>query len=145
MRITSHTDYALRTLIYLAAHPQERVPTRDVAGVFDISLNHLLKVVHRLGALGYVEVVRGKGGGMQLMRHPGTIRVGDVVRDFEPDLNLVECFDTERNQCLITPACSLQGTLRDATEAFLEVLDGQTIEDVVQSRRRALRRLLRPA
>jgi Rrf2 family nitric oxide-sensitive transcriptional repressor len=140
MRLTRFTDYALRVLILLGL--TDRLVTIDEIGErYGISANHLMKVVHRLGTCGYVETVRGKGGGIRLARPPERIRLGDVVRDFEEDMALVECFNEASNTCPIEPTCSLQGVLRDSLRAFLEKLDEHTLADLVRKRRK-LRGLL---
>ncbi len=143
MRITSHTDYALRTLIYLAAQrPEKPVPTGEVAKTYGISLNHLLKVINDLRARGYITVARGKGGGIALARNPEDIRVGQVVVDMEPDFRLVECFDPGRSKCCIGSACALRGQIQKALRAFIDVLNKQTLEDIVRKKPRVLRKLL---
>ena len=133
MRLTIFTDYTLRVLIYLGAHQREgRLATiGDVAAAYGISDNHLMKIVHHLAIQGYVETIRGKGGGMRLARAPGEINIGDVVRGAEEDLVLVECFRRGNPECPIAPACALRGILGRALSAFFEVLDGKTLADLL--------------
>lgn len=136
MRLTRFTDYALRVLMLLGI-TNDRLVTIDEAGErYGISTNHLMKVVHRLGTRGYIETVRGKGGGMRLARPPESIRLGDVVRDFEEDMALVECFNEASNTCPIEPDCRLQGVLRSSLRAFLGTLDEHTLADLVKPRRK---------
>jgi Rrf2 family nitric oxide-sensitive transcriptional repressor len=141
MRLTSFTDYTLRVLIYLGAHQEEgRLATiGDIAVAYGISENHLMKVVHHLAQEGHVETVRGKGGGMRLARAPEKISIGEVVRGAEEDLALVECFQREGHPCPIAPACTLSGLMERALAAFFEVLDGQTLADLIKPRARLLR------
>jgi len=142
MRLTRHTDYALRVLIYLSLRPGQRVSIRDVADAYGISHNHLTKVVQGLQHGGWISTARGQGGGITLARAPAEIRVGDVARQLEPASGLVECMSPDGN-CRITPACGLQGALAAALEAFMQVLDGYTLQDIAGGRRRArLRELL---
>ena len=146
MRITAQTDFALRTLLYLACHDDRRVTTGEVAEAYDISLNHLLKVVRRLAQLGYVEATRGRDGGLTLARPLEDVRVGAIVRDFEPDLDLVECFDPDRDLCVISPVCGLKSALGKALDAFLAELDAVTLAQLATERRqRSLRRHLTPS
>jgi Rrf2 family nitric oxide-sensitive transcriptional repressor len=134
MRLTVYTDYALRVLMYVALHP-ERLPTiGEIASSYGISRNHLMKVVYELGLASYVVTVRGKNGGLRLARAPQDIVLGEVVRRTEPDMALVPCFEPTRAPCAITPACILRRALHEARSAFLEVLDGYTLADLVKNR-----------
>ena len=141
MRLTSFTDYSLRVLIYLACEPGRRATIAEIAGAFDVSENHLTKVVHFLGQQGWVATVRGKGGGMTLAREAGEVVVGDVVRQTEDEAMPAECFDEAANTCTIARVCQLKGVLREATEAFHAVLDRYTLADLVHNRA-ALSRML---
>ena len=135
MRLTTQTDYALQVLIFLSVNEGEFATVTQVASAYGISRHHLVKVVHRLGALGWVRTTRGKGGGFALARPAAEIRVGAVVRDFEEDRSLVECFrPPAENHCRITPACRLSGALREAMDAFLAVLDRYTVEQIAAHR-----------
>ena len=135
MRLTTYTDYALRTLMYLAVNREQLVTIQDIADVHAIAKNHLTKVVHQLGLLGIVETVRGRNGGLQLGKEPAQINIGAVVRLTEPDFFMAECFDKSRNTCVLSPACGLKGVLRSATAAYLDVLDGVTLENLVRKTR----------
>ncbi|MDZ7671088.1 MAG: Rrf2 family transcriptional regulator [Gammaproteobacteria bacterium] len=130
MRLTRYTDYSLRVLMYLAVRPDRFGTVQAVAEAYDVSRNHLMKVVQDLNRQGYIETVRGKGGGMRLRLAPHQINLGQVVRDMESELGLVECFRAD-NRCVITPVCVLAGVLNDALTAFLDVLDGYTLADLV--------------
>lgn len=141
MRLTMHTDYALRLLMHLALAPDRLVTISEVAGAYAISRNHLVKVAHELGKEGFVEAVRGRGGGLRLARLPEQIGIGEVVRAMEEDFRIVECFDRKINACCIAPACRLKHLLADALNAWLAVLDGATLADLV-ARPAPLRRLL---
>ena len=131
MRLTVYTDYALRVLIYVAVRPEPLPTIGQIADAYQISRNHLMKVVYELGQAGYLETVRGKNGGLRLARKPQEIGLGRLVRETEPDMALVPCFDPIRAQCAITPACRLRGALAEARAAFLAVLDGYTLADLV--------------
>jgi Rrf2 family transcriptional regulator, nitric oxide-sensitive transcriptional repressor len=133
MRLTLHTDYALRTLMYLGLRPDRRVSIHEIAEAYGISENHLVKVVHKLGQGGMIETIRGKGGGLRLGRPAAEIGIGDVVRFTEEDLALVACFqapDSGRH-CAIADACRLQLLLHDALDAFMAVLDTRTLADLL--------------
>jgi Rrf2 family transcriptional regulator, nitric oxide-sensitive transcriptional repressor len=128
MKLTSYTDYALRTLMYLAMNRDRLVTIQDIADAHKIAKNHLTKVVHQLGMLGLVDTVRGRNGGLRLGREPSEINVGEVVRSTEPDFYIAECFDPGKPGCIYSASCALKGTLGRANAAFLDVLDGVTLD-----------------
>jgi Rrf2 family transcriptional regulator, nitric oxide-sensitive transcriptional repressor len=135
MQLSLHADYALRVLIYLGTHPDQTVPTGEISAAYGISKHHLVRVVHTLCQHGYVRVLPGRTGGVMLARQPREIRLGDVVRDAEPHLHLVECFDRETNTCPIVSSCGLRSYLRDALRAFLESLNRHTLADLMAAGR----------
>jgi Rrf2 family nitric oxide-sensitive transcriptional repressor len=104
-----------------------------------------MNVVFRLGQLGYLETIRGKGGGMRLARPPGNITIGRLIRQTEDDIGLVECFQRRGRSCTIAPACILRGVMREALDAFLAVLDGYTLADLIEPKRQLCRLLAIPA
>jgi len=130
MHITQHTDYALRVLIHLGANTERLVTIAEVSERFEISRSHLMKVANQLVREGFVEGLRGKGGGLRLARAPAEINVGDVVRRMERGMDLVECFGRD-SQCLLTPNCRLKGVLGSALDAFLAVLDRVSLADLI--------------
>ncbi|MDI1273198.1 Rrf2 family transcriptional regulator [Polaromonas sp.] len=134
MKLTAFTDYSLRVLIYLAAQPEKRATIAEIATSFDVSENHLTKVVHLLGKKGWLANVRGKGGGLELAMPPELVGVGAVVRQTEGAAVVAECFSDETNHCAITRICRLRGVLGEAVEAFYAVLDRYTLADLVQNR-----------
>ncbi|GCB04802.1 Rrf2 family transcriptional regulator [Ralstonia sp. SET104] len=131
MRLTDYTDYALRTLIYVAVHPDELVTIQRIADAFDIPKNHLIKIVQQLGQDGFLHTVRGRAGGITLGRPAQEINLGDVVRATEPDFRMVECFHADHNNCVITRVCGLRGVLHAALQAYFGVLGRYTLQDLV--------------
>lgn len=131
MKLTTFTDYSLRVLIYLAADPERRVTIAEIAHSFGISETHLMKVVHTLGRLGLVATVRGKGGGLALARPAEDIAIGDVVRATEGQAVPAQCFGDGHGECRVASVCRLRSLLRDAVDAFYDVLDRCTLADVV--------------
>ena len=134
MRLTTYTDYALRVLIYVGVHHDRLVQRADIAEAYGISLHHLGKVVNHLAQQGLIHAKRGRGGGLELAHEPSAIRVGDVVRAFETDFELVECFAPETNTCPIAPVCGLGPILSEAGAAFQAVLDEYTLADILNVR-----------
>lgn len=152
MRLTLHTDYALRTLLYLGVHAERRVSIREVAQAYGISENHLVKVIHHLGRGGFVATQRGRGGGLTLARPPEQINVGDVVRHTEEDLALVGCMaprelgaPIQPGGCILGNACHLRGVLGEALGAFMTVLDGCTLADLLKPHERCVLTQATPA
>ncbi|GIU20842.1 MULTISPECIES: Rrf2 family transcriptional regulator [unclassified Shewanella] len=140
MQLTRYTDYGLRTLMYLALHSERESLFRiaEITEVFDLSANHISKVVHHLGKLGYLQTVRGKSGGFRLAKPASEINIGQVVRALENSLAPIDC---SKPYCLLTPACKLKGALADAVNAYLAVLDGYSL-DMIVSNKQELKSLL---
>ncbi len=134
MRLTLHTDFALRVLIQVGLNDGALTKISDIAKSFDISKNHLMKVVNDLGQKGYLDTVRGRNGGIRLMRKPHDINVGQVVRDTEDALDVLGCLG-QSGYCRIERVCVLRGVVRNATDAFLAVLDRYTLADLIKPRK----------
>ncbi len=130
MRLTLYTDYSLRVLLYLAYNADRIVTITELADFYGISRNHLVKVVHELGLRGYILTTRGKRGGIRLARAADQIVIGEVIRNTEPDFNLLECFDSRTDQCKITNVCSLKSVLFSARNNFFGELDKHTLADL---------------
>ncbi len=130
MRLTLYTDYALRVLMYLAADADGLATIDEIAKAHGASKNHLMKVVNQLAAAGWVESVRGRGGGIRLGKPADQIQLLDVVRATEPDFQLVECFDAAINTCRLTAHCKLKHVMNQALGAYLAALAGYTLADL---------------
>jgi len=133
MRLTLYTDYSLRVLLYLAYNDERLVTITELADFYNISRNHLVKVVHELGLSGYVLTTRGKHGGIRLARSADQIVIGEVVRKTEPDFDLLECFNAAADNCRITNVCKLKSLLFQARSSFLGELDKYTLADMTRS------------
>ncbi|MGE0802145.1 MAG: Rrf2 family transcriptional regulator [Lautropia sp.] len=147
MRLTTMTDYALRLLMYVGQHPERLCTIAEIAQAHRISEAHLMKVTHRLGRRGWIETLRGKGGGMRLAFAPRDINLGEVVRSVEPDFVVVECF-AGGSRCALTGQCRLTGVLDGALRAFMAHLDGRTLADLLPAagpQRISLQRIRRSA
>ena len=130
MRITQYTDFSLRLLLFLASHRDRTVTVREVAEFYGISSEHLKKIVRQLAELGHIRTARGKHGGLTLAREPSAINVGHLVREME-NLALLPCF--EPGAACPLADCRLSGVMERALAAFLGVLDGQTLADLIPS------------
>lgn len=134
MHLTLYSDYSMRVLLYLGIKGREQLSTiQEIADSYQISKNHLMKVTYALGQLGYIETIRGRGGGIRLAKDPKEINIGEVMRQTEEDFHIVECFDKENNMCVISPACQLKHALYEALQAYFAVLDRYTLGDFLYS------------
>ena len=134
MRLTLNTDFSLRVLIHVGLCGGKLTTINDIAQSFEISKAHLMKVVNDLSQKGYLDTVRGRNGGIRLMREPLDINIGQVVRDTEDQLDVIGCLE-HKGYCPIQRVCVLRGALRNATEAFLAVLDAHTLADLIKPQR----------
>ncbi len=143
MRLNSHTDFGLRTLMFLVSRPKEEwMTTAEIATALRIPRNHLLKVVHRMSELGWVESKRGPSGGVRFVAAAEHVTVGEVVRGLEQNLTLVECFTSETNRCPLDQVCRLAPVLHRARDAFLAELDEVVIGQLVPHQRVELEQLI---
>lgn len=135
MRLKKYTDYALRVLIYVNSKEEgELASIKEISETFNISQNHLSKIVYQLGQFGLIKTIRGRNGGIVLAEAPDKINIGHVVRMMEDDFVMMECFDKDVNTCVITPSCKLKHVLNDALIAFLKVLDQYTLKDLTANK-----------
>ena len=135
MRLTDYTDYALRVMLFLAVRRNALSTIQEIADAYGISKNHLMKVVQRLGELGWVDTVRGRHGGLRLNERSLSLTIGQVVRATETDFALVASFAREGGEgrrCVIEPRCRLKHVLEAARDAFLAELDRHTLEELVE-------------
>ena len=134
MRLTAYTNYALRTLQLAALKEPDLVRIEEVVKIHGLKKPNIVKAVHELGREGYLVTKRGRGGGFQLARPATEIRVGDVVRLTEGDLDIVECFNPDTNICPLIGVCRLSRAFQEATRAFMAVLDDLTIADIAANK-----------
>ena len=141
MKLTSYTNFAMRSLQLAALKSPDLIRVDDVVRVHGLARPHIVKIVHELGVAGYIETQRGRGGGFRLARPAEEIIVGDVVRLTEGPLDLVECFNPENNTCPLIGICKLSHALQEATRAFMAVLDDLTLADIASNRNDLLARI----
>ncbi len=138
MRLTLHTDYALRVLVHVGQHKGELVTISEIAECYGISKNHLTKVVHQLGRAGYLETVRGKYGGVRLLRRPEDVKLGQFIHEIEDDFTLVRCMRCDSaDECRLSGNCIARDALSSGLTAFFKVLDGYTLADMLGAQRQA--------
>ena len=139
MKLTKHTDYALRILIYSSIQPEDRLLSiQEVTDVYNLSRNHVMKIVQKLGHDGYLKTIRGKGGGFHIGRKPADINLGELIRTLESTSHIVDCHE---DSCRITSGCRLKSVFAEAMNAFMSVLDQYTLADLVENRKDLIRLL----
>lgn len=131
MQLKRFTDYALRVMLFVARESDRTCTMSEIAAYYDISREHLRKVVHKLAQLGYLKSTRGRGGGIALGRNPAAIRIGDVVLVMEGDMSIIDC---EALACVLLPGCSLKSALDRASRAFIAALNEITLADLLNDR-----------
>ena len=132
MQLTRFTDLGLRVLMYLTQHHGDApVTNAEIAAQFQVPHNHVIKVVHRLAKLGWVDTQRGRHGGLRLAASADELRLGRVLRALEQVDQLVDC---EHPPCVLRNRCLLKGVLDRALEAFYDRMDEHTLADVCKSR-----------
>lgn len=144
MKLTTFSDYTLRVLMYLALNRERLATIPEIAAAYDISENHLMKVVHQLARSGVIESLRGKGGGIRLAHEPEAIRLGQIVRASEGSAPIVDCLSDDGTTCCIAPACRLTAVLVRAFDALYAALDDYTLADLVHAPRGLKALLVRP-
>jgi Rrf2 family nitric oxide-sensitive transcriptional repressor len=132
MQLTRFTDLGLRILMYLTQEQREdSVTNQEIASQFQVPHNHVIKVVNKLGKLGWVATQRGRHGGLRLGIDPTELRLGQVLRELERSTQLVDCHTPP---CVLRQHCSLKGVLDRALESFYRELDQHTLADLCKSR-----------
>lgn len=132
MQLTQFTDYSLRALIYIALR-KESCTIKEITEAYTISTNHMVKIIHNLAKIGLIKTSRGKGGGLLMAVAPEAIHLGKIIGQLEPHFDLVPCFNKEKANCCIAPACKLKGILHEAQAAFMGVLERYTLADVLHN------------
>lgn len=127
MQLTRHSDYALRLLMHLGSTGAGRVSIASVAEEQGISTTHLMKIANGLAHAGFIEAVRGRGGGIRLARDPADINLGAVLGATEPRCPMVDC-----TGCRLARGCRLPGVLDEARHAFMAVIGRYTLADVLR-------------
>ncbi|MDP3843776.1 MAG: Rrf2 family transcriptional regulator [Oxalobacteraceae bacterium] len=129
MRLTHFTDIGLRVLIYLSRvrEAQASVTVAEIASQFDISVNHLVKVVGRLARAGWIQTTRGRNGGMRLCIDASALKVGTVLRELEGDAELADC---DGQVCRLNQNCRLRGALQVGLHAFYDAMNAYTLLDI---------------
>lgn len=134
MRLTRQTNYAFRILMYCAANDGNLSRIPEIAAAYSVSELFLFKILQPLVEHGMVATVRGRNGGVKLGRPAAEISLFDVVRATEENFAMAECFENDAADCPLVDSCGLNSALREALNAFFEVLMRHSIDDLVKAR-----------
>ncbi len=131
MKLSRHSEYAFRTLIFLALEPDRKFRIEDIAKAHHIPRNHLVKVVAHLVKKGYVTTHRGRYGGVSLGQPADSILMGDLIREMDHlrQNGCSECLMRPLHDCPIVDACQLSGVLEEASQAFYAVLNRSNLAE----------------
>ncbi|MGN9805764.1 RrF2 family transcriptional regulator [Micromonospora sp. L32] len=129
MKLNRSTDMALR-IAMLTAPASTRTTVDELAERLDLPRSHVAKVVQRLQRLGVLVTIRGRSGGVAFAEGAEELTVGQVVRAFEGEGEVVAC---EESGCALRGDCRLRVQLRRAQAAFLAVLDDVRLGDLAGS------------
>lgn len=129
MHVSRYTDYAYRILLYLAVN-DERTSMAKISDYYDISHEHLRKIVHNLSKLGYIQTYTGKNGGMELKKKPEKINLAQIFIEFEGGAPIIDCQDTG---CPLIPSCSLSRVMAKAQDMFLKELKQHSLADLIHN------------
>lgn len=131
MKLTQYSDLGLRLLMYLALRQGETTTIQEASDRFAVSKNHMVKVSHQLTKSGLIESTRGRHGGVRLARLAENINIEEVLRATEDNFDLVECFNSAQNRCVIAADCKLSGVLDTALAAFFDVLQKTSLAELI--------------
>ena len=134
MHLTVFTDYGLRSLMYVGAHPDRLCSVKEISEYYGISRNHLVKVVHRLSQLGYISSTKGNGGGIKLAQEPEKLKLGEIVTKLEPKTGIIECIDKNTKARRIMGTCQLKHYLGEANTSFIDTLNKHTLADCIKDK-----------
>lgn len=136
MQLKKYTDYGLRVLMYLACQPEQAITNvRIICEVFNLSANHVNKVVHHLAKLELIDTKRGKNGGFTLAKPLNIIKLDFVIRQLEGDEEWIDCISP---RCVALPACKLNGIVEQGKVLFYEHLSKYTVADLVSDNKAQL-------
>ena len=132
MKLSTRSRYGARILVDLARHNDHGpVQIGEISKRQDISVKYLEQLIRPLKQASMVASVRGPKGGHVLAKNPQNITLGQIVRLFEGQAELVECISNPE-QCDMSDDCQVRLAWKEATRVLYEKLDSTTIFDLVQ-------------
>lgn len=133
MMISTKGRYALRVMIDLAEHPGEGfIPLKAIAERQGISVKYLESIIKVLTQAGYLNGLRGKGGGYKLTRSPEQYRIGDILRLTEGSLSPVSCLSKPTMDCEYAAECRTLSMWKGLYDMINDYFDKIYLSDLVQ-------------
>lgn len=133
MKLSTKTRYGTRILIELALQVnQGAIQVSQISKSQKIPVKYLEQILRSLKAAGIVKSVRGPKGGHLLAKDPGEIFLGQIVRLFEGQTDLVECVSAPE-KCKMAEDCLVRNAWFEATSVLYEKLDGISIADLIRT------------
>ncbi len=130
MQLSRFTDYSIRVLLYAAVNNQKLTTMSEISSFYQISMEHLRKVIHNLAKAEYIKTYRGKKGGFELLKSPDAISLGDLIALTEGVKPLIDC---QSQQCCLDPFCTLKKVLNEAQQAFVYSLNNYSLKDLIDN------------
>ena len=132
MKLSTRSRYGSRILVDLARHQhQGPVQVGAISQRQGVSVKYLEQLIRPLKKAGLVTSVRGPKGGHMLARAPENITLGQIVRLFEIQTDLVECVSSPET-CNMSIDCKIRLAWKEAAQALYQKLDTTTIADLVE-------------
>ncbi len=137
MKISTKGRYAVRLMLDLAQNDTgECIKVKDIASRQGISEKYLEQIIAILNKAGYVKSVRGAQGGYRLAKEPGEYTVGMILRLTEGSLAPVACLEEDYGECVRLDTCETLDVWRQLHEAICQVVDGVTVADLLEKRKK---------
>lgn len=132
MKLSLYTDNTLKVLLYVASHPEQRCTRLEIAEYFNLSVEHLRKVIHQLNLWGYLATFSGRNGGIELAKNASEINIGEVISKTEKQMTM---FDCKNQNCRLLPSCSLNHILYQAQQSFFQELHQHTLASLLDNKK----------
>lgn len=133
MKITYKGDYAMKILLDLALNYKKGlIQIKDISQRQDIPLKYLGQIILALKGAGYVRSKRGHYGGVELAKHPASIKLGEVIRLTDGTTAPISCVScTEPSKCDFARNCPFKSVWAEVRNSINKIVDHTTLEDMV--------------
>src|SRR3982075_2234176 len=130
LRLSKKADYALIAMKHLALRGDRGSSSaREIAGLYDIPIELMAKVLQRLVRRGLLAAPQGTRGGYQLARVPTQISIADVIQAIDGPVTVTAC-STDEGQCEQFSKCNVRDPLWRVRDKILSALGDCTIAEL---------------